>query len=382
MNVLQVIGTLAPSYGGPSIAIPMLCRGLSERGHHVELFSLGASMDEPERTPNSSNGCEFAVTTFPVWGPETLGISPRLRKELRKRAQEFDIVHIHSLYGSHTRAASRACRRQGIPYVVSPHGSLDPYHWRQKRWKKAPYERFIERPSLNASRAIVVNSAHERRGVELLGFDVPTRIVPQGVARPAGWKDFRDAALRTDGPSSIVYIGRVATKKRIDLLVDAFAAVAASRSDVELVIAGPSQNVVGDALRAQIARLGLGNRIRLVGGVYGDEKWKLLARASMFVLPSEDESFGVAVAEAMAAGVPVIVSDGVALHAEVMERGAGVVVERSVSSVAEAIERLLRAPDLAATLGRRGMELATSEFSWSCISAKSEAVYLEAARRG
>lgn len=380
MRILQVIGTLAPSYGGPAIATPELCTALAERGHEVELFSTDYGGQRVTSEVRGSARAAYRLTSFPVRFPKVYGTSPTMATALWNRAQDFDVMHVHSVYGFHTLASAYTCRVKGIPYVISPHGALDQYHWRQRRWKKAPYEWLVERGNLNSAQILHATSEREKAFLQLLALKSPIRVVPQGVSRPEsldGYKDEAGAARRTP---FIVSIGRLAAKKRLDILVDAFSIVAATRRNIRLVIAGPEEGAVGTDLRRQVADLGLGERVEFTGAVYGDAKWRLLAAASALVLPSEDESFGVAVAEAMAAGVPVVVSRGVSLHNLIEQEGAGLVTDASVISVADAIAELVDNPERGTSLGSRGLDVAMAEFTWRAVARKTEEMLLDAMR--
>ena len=378
MKVLHVIGTLHPSYGGPAIACPELCEALVRRGHDVELFVTERSPDRDGSVADVVDRYGLKVTCFPIQFPGEYGLSVPLAKALWSRVEDFDVVHIHSLYRFHSAATALVCQRRSVPYIVSPHGSLDAYHWLQKRWKKAPYEFVVERRNLDRARVIHVTSSHERDGVEKLGVRASARVVPYGVRRPDGWDSMSEHGRAVRDQGAVVFIGRLAVKKRIDILIAAFAILAAGDPTVSLLIAGPDEAGLEEELRSQAVRLNLSDRVRFLGAVYGEEKWKLLAEASMFVLPSEDESFGIAVAEAMAAGVPVIVSEGVALHGAIADAHAGLVVDRSADAVAEAMRRLLADQDLATSLGRRGQELADRLFGWDSVGGQMESLLAEA----
>ncbi len=367
MRILQLIGTLAPSYGGPAIATPDLCEALAQRGHDVELYAIEFRQQLGDGVPRHPTG--YRLRMFSVDSRGSYGLSPGLAQTLWRTVSDFDVVHIHSVYGFHTLAASSACRARGVPYLVSPHGALDAYHWSKKRWKKAPYERLIERRNLQGASAIIATSPHEMADIGLLKLRPAIRIVPQGVRQPDGWPGAYQERKGNEVRSPVIAsIGRLTAKKGLDILIEAMVVISKARPDAMLIIAGPDDGRTEGVLRALVTRHGLSDRVQIVGPLYGAEKWELLARATVFVLPSQDESFGVAVAEAMTAGVPVVVSEGVALHDVVRREGAGLVVDRSADAVAEAVLTIFSEPIASAALGRRGRDVAIAQFSWPAVA--------------
>lgn len=370
MRILQVSGTLAPSYGGPSTITPQLCRALAQRGHEVELFAThGGRSDDaevPYGIPVESDG--YSVTYFPLQWPRSYGTSWPMARTLRRRLPEFDVVHIHSIYCFHTMASATLCRRLGVPYAINAHGALNPYNWERKRWKKGPYEWGLERRNLNGASSIFFTSSHEQTGAERLRLRPPWRIVPHAVALPSSWPVIKREERQTDHGPLIVFIGRVAKVKRLDLLIDAFKIVAKMDGNVRLLIVGPEPGALGVELRSRLEDLGLADRATFAGPIYGDSKWRILARASLFVMPSDDESFGIAVVEAMASGIPVVVSDAVPLGGAISRAGAGLVTERTPPAIASAVLGLLGDPARAMAMGERAAALAATEYSWERVA--------------
>jgi glycosyltransferase involved in cell wall biosynthesis len=387
MRILHVIGGVAPRYGGPSAALPALCRAVMDRGHHVEI--LTTDIDGPGRLPVPTGRpilWQGVVTTFfPVRRPRAYALAPTLGLALR-RVREFDVAHIHSLYRFHTLAAALWCRRWRVPYIVRPHGSLNPAHRAVRRVPKAVYELLVERPNLNRAAAIHCTSQAEADAVMALAVRAPVAVVPLPVdvsayaprVDPAALLR-RDPALR--GRRLIGFLGRIAAKKGVDVLVDAFARVAPAFPDVTLAIAGPDGGHLA-TVRARVQAHGLAERVRFLGLITGEAKVALLQTATLLALPSLDENFALAVAEALAAGTPVVVSPGVALHQEIAAAEAGLVAPRSAAGVAQALTRMLSEPALAARLGANGRALAERRFAPQRVGERLEALYRAACREG
>ena len=386
MNVLHVIGGVAPRYGGPSEAVTGMAKALAARGHRVEIFTTNVdgpgTLDVAVGVPLEVDG--FRITHFPVQRPRSYVVSIPLARALARRAAEFDVVHVHSLYLFHSLVTPLVCRTKRIPYVVRPHGTLNPYHRRAHRSKKAVYEALVERRNLNAAAAIHYTSETERRHAEEAGVRAPGLVVPLAVdaelyERAHDMPRLLDRHPELGSRELVTFLGRLSAKKGLDLLVDAFARVAAARPNAHLVIAGPDDEGLGEALAARVERLGLRDRVSFVG-IVTDEKPALLQRSRVFVLPSEDENFAVTVVEAMAAATPVVVTEGVAIHDEVRDARAGLVVDRSPEAIAEGVLRVLADEREAAALGAGGRELVRSSFSWNRRGPELEAMYEQAVR--
>lgn len=151
MKILHVISGLAPRHGGPSIAAPKLCKALAYKGHEVIIFTTNSDgkgvLDVPTDQPVLQEG--VTIKYFPIGRFRRWGFSWPLARAIKKRISDFDIVHIHSLYLFHTFIAAHYCRRYGMPYLIRPHGTFDPFLRRKSRFKKAIYNLLIEKRNLN-----------------------------------------------------------------------------------------------------------------------------------------------------------------------------------------------------------------------------------------
>ncbi len=372
LRILHVIASLAPRYGGPA-KIADLADELGRLGHHVEV--LTTNLDGPVRlgrsevplgVPLPHGAC--TVTTYDVRPLHKSAPSPGLVRALRRRVPEFDVVHVHGLYFVSTLAAAFCCRRYGVPYVQQPHGCLDEYHWRHHRGRKAIYERLVERRNLARAAAIRYDSESEQRQAEAVGVRTRGFVIASGVPVPP-------PADEAPEPGLVVFLGRLTAKKGLDVLLEAFALVAARRPDAELQIAGPDDEGLGAVLLERASALGLGERVRLLGLVGGEEKFRLLRKASVVVAPSTTESFGAAPLDALAAGTPVVVSDGVAVQREIVAADAGLLAPRTAEGVAEATLRLLDDPVLARRSGANGRDFVASAYSCAGVARQVEAMY-------
>ncbi len=392
MRILQVIASLAPRYGGPSVACPALARELARRGAEVTVFTTNVDgmgkLDVPLGAPVLRDGVLYRY--FDGWTrPAEYKFSPSLARALDQSVADFDAVHIYSMYIFSAAAAARACQRHGVPYLLHPHGTLDPYLLSRHAARKRFYEWLIERRNFRRAAAVLFNSDAELRLAEdwlarvSEDADVPKRAViyvgldEQWLAPPdpdmRAWLfgDFPELA----GKRLIVFFGRLSFKKGLDILARAFAQVARGREDVRLVVAGPDSEGLGNKLREWLRKEQVLEKATFAGMLDSQQSRALLAAAEVFVLPSYSENFGQAVAEAMACGTPVVISDRVNLHAEVRRAGAGLVVPCDASATAAAVEHLLANPSEARLMGERGRKLAEAQLSWRVVGGQMLELY-------
>ncbi len=381
MKILHVIGWLAPRYGGPAVVLPDLCVALARRGHDTEIVTTNVDGDDRLPVPLAQPvaWAEATATFHALSVPTWYLTSWSMLADLRRRVAGFDIVHIHALYRFHGVAAAAVARRRGIPYVIQAHGSLDPWHRARRRRVKDVYHALIEDPIIRGASAIICTSDREAQAIRDLGYSVPPWVIPNGIDTaalrvPAPTDAFPSSRVAA-GDRVVTFLGRISAKKGVPLLVDAFKTTATAIPSARLIIAGPDDEGIGRRLTASVADAGLSDRVLFVGPVTGATKRALLQRSDIFVLPSADESFGVAVAEAMAVGCPVVVSPEVAIEDVLRASGAGLVVERDASAIANAMATILSEPTRAAAMGEAGRRAVDERFSWPIVAAQTEAMY-------
>ncbi len=395
MKILQVVESLAPRYGGPSVACPAMCRELARRGHEVTIYSTDVDghtrLDVPLDRPLDDRGVR--IHYFHGWTyPPRYKFSPPLARALRNTLPSFDLVHIYSLYGFSTAAASHYCRKYGVPYLLHPHGSLDPFLRRHHPFRKKIYSKLCLSPVFSSATAVLFNSAEERRlaraAPELARLDDPAGHGPPSAVVDIGVEEvffadatadtrrkFRDEFPQLNGRRLVTYFGRLNFKKGLDILVAAFSAVAREQKDIHLVLAGPDGDGYAEKIRCWLGDAGMLQRATFTGIIAGAERVALLQESEMMVLPSYTENFGQAVAEAMAAGVAVIISDRVNIWPEVEKARAGLVVPCDAALTADAMRLLLANPAEAREMGRRGRALAAARFPWSAVGDQMLRVY-------
>jgi glycosyltransferase involved in cell wall biosynthesis len=377
VRVLHVTPTYLPAvrYGGPIFAVHGLCRALARRGHEVTVFTTSvdgvADSDVPLGRGVDVDGVK--VQYFPSHALRRLYWSPAMGRALFAAVAGFHLAHLHSVFLWPTWAAARACRAARIPYLVTPHGMLvRDLVEKRGRLRKRAWIRFVERGNVEHASGLHVTTDAEAADVAGFGLRLPpVHVVPFGVTAPA---DEGRASPRRS--ADILFLGRINWKKGLDVLVEAMEHVPEAR----LTIAGNDEEGYERTVRRLVAAHGLESRVRLVGPVHGPAKDELLRTAAVFVLPSRGENFSLAVLEAMAAGVPVVVSPEVGLAAVVRAEAAGRVVPRDPRQLGACLAELLADPAERARMSARA-RAAAAGYSWDAVARRMETVMDEAVAR-
>ena len=357
-----------------------MARAVARRGHEVSIFATdngGTGVSRP-LGGNRTEPDGLVIRHFPVVRPRFWMFSPALEHALGKEIPRVDVVHLHSLYLFHDKVVGRECRRVGVPYLLMPHGSLDPYLYRRHRLRKTLLELWFQNAVTRGAAAIHFITEEEHRLATPYVFGVRGVVVPLGLEmneyRPLPPRSrFRAAHPEIGGRPIVLFLGRLNFKKGLDVLIRAFAG-AVRTVDAHLVIAGPDDGM-GAKARAWVDAHGLRARTTFTGMVTGAAKPELLSDSDLFVLPSYSENFGIAVIEAMACGLPVAVSDRVNLWREVADADAGWVAPPGPEPFRAALVEALSDPRAAREKGARGLRLVAERFQWSGIAPALESLY-------
>ncbi len=385
MRVLHVVPQLSARIGGPAVSVVESSLALRDLGIDTTIFSTDmtgavSAKRQGRATPGDlPPGAEtLDVRLFRAQPPRRLAFAPSMLRALDGAVPQHDVVHIHMLFTFPQFAAYRATRRHGVPYIVSPCGALDPHLRKRSRIVKAATEVAWQRGMLDGAAGLHFKTAAEAALVAPMGYRAPALVAPNGIdwaafqALPA-LGGFREKHALGDAPV-VLHLGRLSHKKGLDVLVDAFARVAGDRPEARLVLAGPDDEGLTTRLQAQADGLGVGRRLVFTGMLRGDEKLAALASATVWALPSHTENFGVAVVEAMAAGLPIVTTPHVNIAAAIEAEGAGVVLPLSAEAFAAEIGALLGDPSRRASMGGRAREFAR-RYDWSEVAPQLAQMY-------
>ncbi len=344
MKILHVISSVDPRGGGPIEGINQIARVQVTRGHVVEI----ASIDDPADPM-------LAASSLPVYalGPPITyyRYSPRLVPWLRANAHRYDAVIVNGLWQYGSYATWRALHGTDTPYFVFTHGMLDPWFkqaYPLKHLKKWLFWPWADYRVLRDAAAVFFTCEEERllarRSFWL--YRCNEAVVGYGTATPAGNPETQGAAFLARFPELgnkrlLLFLSRIHEKKGCDLLIEAFAAVCARDARLHLVMAGPDQTGWKTALSARAEQLDIADRITWTGMLSGELKWGAYHSAEAFVLPSHQENFGIVVAEALACGLPVLISNKVNIWREIESSNAGIIADDTLAGTKSLLERWL-----------------------------------------
>ncbi|WP_339278781.1 glycosyltransferase [Paenibacillus sp. FSL W8-1187] len=382
MNILHVIANLAPRYGGPAKAGMEMAAALAARGHDVTIFTTNQDgsgvLEVPTDRTIRKNGVD--IRYFPVIQPKFWRTSPAMAAALKKEMPRFDIVHIHSLYLFHGMAAGHYARKHGVPYIVRPHGTLDPVMHARHRYRKKIMETLFEDRNIRRADALHYTTEEELLLAEPYVHGSSGFVVPNGINSsdyrelpPKG--TFRSRYKLLEGKRMLLFFSRINFKKGLDVLVEAFRDIHRRHPDTVLVLTGPDDENYGQKVRDWLKAASLSEFAIFTGMLTGTDKLAVLRDADLFLLPSYSENFGIAVVEAMACGVPVVISDKVNIWREVVAEGAGLATPVDPIRVADAACQLLDDPELRERMGERGRAMASQYYEWSQVAAQLEQEY-------
>lgn len=371
MKVALVTHWLSKTGGGISAAVEDLSRALAMRGTAVTVFGL----DDVRWEENRKTWAGAPAQAFPIVGPNALGLAPRLRTALR--TGNFDLAHLHGLW-MHTSADVLACSR-GRPFLVSPHGMLDPWAVARSAAKKRFVRLLYEDRLLRTAACIHALNSAEAAAVRAFGLKNPICVIPNGVMLPepgpkppAPWVKVFGADARV-----LLFLGRLHPKKNVHGLVNSIAILKTQKvlGDWRLAIAGWDQGGYGERLAADVEARGLAGEIAFLGSLFGVEKDAALRNASAFVLPSFSEGLPMAVLEAWAHGLPVAMTAACNLP-EGFEADAALEVRTAPEPLAAVLSDLFATPPQSLErMGAAGRALVESHYSWDAVVGQVLEVY-------
>lgn len=366
MRILSVVTLVSPrgDFGGPVRVAVNQARALTERGHDVVLAGGHRGFDGP--APRSLDGVPTAL--FParrvVPGAGFAGLAaPGLYRWLASAAGRFDIVHVHAARDLVTLPAAHRVHRAGIPYVMQTHGMIDPSSNPLAR----PLDAVLTRPLLRTAKRVFCLTPSEQRDLRQVGGDaLAFQELPNGVPLP---RELRNEPTETE----VLYLARLAPRKRPMVFVEMARSLATEYPNVRFTLVGPDE---GEGTRVeQAAADEPAGRLSWEGPLAPEATGGRMAAASIYVLPSIDEPFGMTVLEAMALGLPVVVTDSCALAPMIRRTQCGLVTDATQDGMNAAVRSLLADPDLARTMGERGTRTAREEFSMPAVADILEDAY-------
>jgi len=367
MKILHVIPSLSPALGGPTQVALKIVRGLRNQGIDAEIVTTNHDTKDRLEIPLNQ------LTEYqgvPVWFLPAFShslkeyiFSSALTKWLWQRVTNYDLLDNHYLFSYAPTCAAAIARLKNTPYTVRTQGQLTPWALQQSPVKKKLYTKLIESQNLSQAAAIHCTTSQEAQDLRNFAKSELHRLynIP-------------------DNRLIILFLSRLHAKKRPDLLINAFNQVVTQNStsnlDFHLIMAGSGDPNYVNHLQQLVAQHHLTNQVTFAGFVSGNQKDTLLQGSDIFALPSHSENFGIAVAEAMAAGLPVIVTSGVQIASDISTENAGIIINNETELVT-AISQLLKSPELRSHLSQNAISLTKKRYAWDKIASQLISAYGE-----
>ena len=394
LKVVQIVPSISLVYGGPSQMARGFSQALAQQGAEVTVLTTDANGDTgqaplevPLNYPVEQDG--YQIRYFRCVPFRRYKFSLGLLRWFYHHAHEFDIAHIHALFSPVSSVAAAIARHRHLPYILRPLGTLDPADLRKKRVLKRCYAACLERHNMAGAAALHFTSLQEAKVSERFDTQTPSLIIPLGVtpsADPTRAKNHAEnqtPTQPTDGSAGshsvpcILFMSRIDPKKGLDLLIPALERVLTEGQNFRFILAGANPQDLGyeQWVRDRIQSSAIAPYTTMTGFVQGDPKNALLQQADLFVLPSYYENFGIAVAEAMVAGIPVLVSDQVHICDDIQRSQSGWVCACDVDSLTTQLLQALQNSSLRQQRGDRAQQFALIHYSWGAIAQRTLTVY-------
>jgi glycosyltransferase involved in cell wall biosynthesis len=357
--LLHTVQSLQLAAGGPSYSVPALARALQEAGMATEIWT-------PDPAPPEWPG--LTIRQVPAG---KLGVMLEQAKAAASKAGQGVIVHDHGIWLPWNHAVARAAMAAGVPRVVSPRGMMEPWAMQYKRWKKRIAWALYQKRDLNTAALLHATAESERSQLTHLKLQPGVVVAPNGVDLPD------ESVLATHDPTAkertALFLSRIHPKKGLLDLVQAWAK--AAPAGWRLVIAGPDEGGHQAAVQAAVASAGLADVVHFPGPLAGPAKARAYQEADLFVLPSYSENFGLVIAEALAAGLPVITTHGTP-WAELEETGCGWWIPPGPGRLTAALQQATAlAPAERQAMGRCGRHLISTRYTWPAIAQQMREAY-------
>jgi glycosyltransferase involved in cell wall biosynthesis len=391
MKILHFIPVYKPAwqYGGPVRSVSTLCESLAACGERVVVATTTSGLCGQHRItwnlecPTIVDGVEvyyFARNPFPLYIE-----SPSLRKHIRSLMVDADLVHLSGVWQPLSLSVTTTARRLKKPYVCSLRGTINSWAWKQRTIRHRLYWTLFESHQLSRASALHMTSDMEREDAVSRGIGIGQKVfvVPNSIdssqfvrSEHLAWR-FRESVSASDAQKLMLYLGRLHAKKGIDLFLNSAAAVLRETPDWLFLIVGPSENGYRDKLMSQVQRLGLSSKVRFVDLVAGTDRLGALSAADLFILTSHTENFGMSVVEAMAASVPVLISDRVGICKEIRSDGAGYITGQDHASIRSALITLISDAGLRSFYAANGRKCVLQRFDTAAVAQQMRASYRE-----
>ncbi|MDH6062762.1 glycosyltransferase [Umezakia ovalisporum] len=384
MKVLHVIPSVALVRGGPSEAVLQMVQALNHFGVEAEIATTN---DNGSQLLDVHLGKCIDYQQVPLWffprfsppinSVREFAFSQDFTNWLWRNIKHYDLLHVHAIFSYPSTAAMAMARLQKVPYIIRPIGQLCTWSLQQSAFKKQLYLKIIEKANLNHSRKIHFTATAEQEEAAHLNLTCCSFVLPLGISINPKIADARQRMrqhfnLVPDEPI-ILFLSRLHPKKGLDYLIPALGKLSDYR--FTFVLAGSGTPEYENYVKSLLVTHGIKTRTYFTGFVKGEFKDLLIQGADLFTLTSHSENFGVAVLEALAAGIPALVTPGVALADIIKQQQLGYVTELNINAIASAIGNILTHPEKMREMGDAAREFIFNNYTWDSVAAKMMAIY-------
>lgn len=373
MRILHITQSLDPAWGGIARVLPMLATELSKADATCRIAVLAG-----DRFGTAPDVPGVEVLRFAPKARSPLGSSPEFNRAIGGLVEQTDVVHLHGLWAGQNWSAGAAARKQQKPFIMTAHSMMMPWGWRRSAWKKRPIGWLFEHRNLRTAARLHALAEGEAAAMRALGFNDHIEVIPNGLhtseyEQLPSAEGIESRFPNTRGTKWVLILGRLAEQKGIIPAMQACFDALSAGPEWHLVVAGPDQFGIKPVLEAAIGRKGLTKRVTFTGMIPQEDVRACLGRASILLQPSLSEGLSMSILEALASGLPVLISPACNLP-EVKQYDAGRIVEPQRRVIASALNEMIRMPeDARKKTGQRGRELAREKFDWAAVIPK----YLE-----
>lgn len=375
IRAIHTVASIRGDHGGPSRSVSFLCRALAQQGMDMRLVTTIPQTYEADAAPilpGPDVKLQAASVSAGVAAPldQTIRFYSTLQTAVAEHLPE--VLHDHGVWLPTNAIAAFTAARHSRPFVISTKGMLTPWALQHRRWKKHLVWWAYQRWALQQATLFHATADVEVEALRELGFKQPVAVIPNGVPLPPA-DELPPVHRRSQGARKALFLSRLHPKKGLPMLLEAWATL--RPAGWELMLVGPDENGHRAALERQAQTLGIRGALQFVGSVPDDEKWAYYKKADLFVLPTHSENFGIVVAEALAAGVPVLTTTG-APWRELQTQDCGWWVAPEQAAITEALREALGTSGARrAAMGARGRTLVRDRYSWDEIARSMRSAY-------
>ncbi|PQO38067.1 glycosyltransferase [Blastopirellula marina] len=380
LRIAFAVGGLYTEASGVGRIVCDLANALARHSTPIDVYTAACG---GQRTASHMLNAPNRCFSFDGYWLGRLSISPALNHRLRRDLEQFDLIHNHSFWMMPNHYASKNAHRHSKPVVFTAHGVLEPWALGRSRWKKRIAGLWFQDRDLRQSACIQVNSESEVKGIRDYGLRNNIAIIPNGVDlsvidqsldHASGRGDLRSKYPELRDKKICLFLSRLHEKKGLAHLIEAWSRIARDQAEWHLVIAGPDDGFEAE-VRQRISGQPWSQSITLTGPLFGQDKYAALAVADTFVLPSFSEGFSMAVLEAMACRLPVLISPGCNFP-EVARTGAGIEVEPTVDATLDGLSELMQMSDSQRqAMGERGRRMIEGQYTWDRVAQQTIELY-------